>query len=70
MHDVEQMRAFAKFVYDPTGTKYNCDITISSALNIVSLEEEKRYFVGEREKPGPTRIVYKTINGQLKQVAI
>lgn len=70
MHDIEQMRAFAKFIYDPSGTKYNCDITISSSLNIVSLEEEKRYIVGEREKPGPTRMVYKTINGQLKQVAI
>jgi len=43
MDDVMQLRRFAKFRYDPTGKKYNCDITISSALSIIHQKDEQEY---------------------------
>lgn len=41
MEDIEQIEALARFRYDPAGKKYNCDITISTSLCIVCLEDEK-----------------------------
>lgn len=52
MCDIEQIRAFAKFRYDPQ-KKYNCDITISSALNVVCLEDEKHLLI-ETTKDRPS----------------
>ncbi len=43
MDDIEQLRRFAKFKYDPTGKKYNCDVTISSALSIIHQKDEQDY---------------------------
>ena len=40
MDDIEQIDAFARFKYDPSGRKYNCDVTISSSLSIVCYEDE------------------------------
>jgi hypothetical protein len=35
--------AWAKFKYDPSGNKYNCDITIATSLCTVSEEDEKEF---------------------------
>lgn len=43
MNDVEQLRRFAKFKYDPTAKKYNCDITIASALSVIHQKDEQDY---------------------------
>ena len=43
MDDIEQVRRFAKYRYDPTGKKYNCDVTISSALSLVHQQDEQDY---------------------------
>ena len=41
MDDIEQIEALAKFKYDPSGKKYNCDITISSSLCQVVAYDDK-----------------------------
>lgn len=43
MDDIDQVRRFAKYRYDPTGKKYNCDVTISSALSLVHQQDEQDY---------------------------
>lgn len=43
MDDIEQIRRFAKYRYDPTGAKYNCDITISSSLSLVHEKDDSDY---------------------------
>jgi hypothetical protein len=43
--------AWAKFRYDPSGQKYNCDITISTSLCLVAEEDEKEVLVKSNEKP-------------------
>jgi len=45
----ELLEAWANFVYDPSGRKYNCDITISTSLNLV-LEEDERFMNVSSEK--------------------
>ena len=37
---VELLEAWASFKYDPSGRKYNCDITISTSLNLVLEKDE------------------------------
>ncbi len=49
MDDIEQIDAFARFKYDPTGKKYNCDITIASALSLVCYEDETELQTIEQE---------------------
>ena len=67
MDDIYQIERLAKFRYDPTGKKYNCDTTITSALCIVLEEDELQLDVmpqddiDKMESP----IKYRTINGQL-----
>lgn len=41
MQDLDQLRRFAKFRYDSTGLKYNCDHTIASALSIIHQKDEQ-----------------------------
>lgn len=43
MFDVEQMRKFIKFKYDPTQKRFNCDVTISSALSLIHYKDEEEY---------------------------
>jgi len=43
MDDVDQLRRLAKFRYDPTGRKYNCDETIATALSVVHHQDEQDY---------------------------
>lgn len=41
MDDIRQIEALAKFRYDPSGKKYNCDITISSSLcQVVAYDDQ------------------------------
>lgn len=49
MDDIEQIDAFARFKYDPSGRKYNCDVTISSSLSIVCYEDETELQIVEQE---------------------
>ena len=70
MDDVEQITALAKFRYNPGIKKYNCDITISSALALVCYEDEEFIQVMsstetiEEDKP----IGYREINGKLRMI--
>lgn len=62
MYDIDQINAFLKFKLDP---KYNCDITISSALCAVQEQEDKEMITHD---PIPDQIRrpmarYKTVNG-------
>lgn len=45
MNDLEQIEALARFKYDPSGKRYNCDITISTSLAVICLEDEKEMVV-------------------------
>jgi len=69
MDDVEQLTAVAKFKLDPN---YNCDTTIASSLAIVCAEDdiemEVRSSSNEVKEKGV--IVYRMIDGELKQVFI
>ena len=72
MYFTRQIRALSKFIYDPSGKKYNCDITIATAECEVSYKENeglaakskgeykkelmKRY---ETDSRGHIQIVYK-----------
>ena len=47
---VDLLEAWANFKYDPSGKKYNCDITISTSLNLI-LEEDERLLEIGREEP-------------------
>ena len=69
MDDVEQLRRFAKFKYDPTGKKYNCDVTISSALSIIHQKDEEDYVpIYESTEEQGERIphYYINANGELE----
>ncbi|MBN2617263.1 MAG: hypothetical protein JXR64_03000 [Spirochaetales bacterium] len=49
MDDIRQIDALAKFRYDPSGKKYNCDITISSSLCQVVAYDDQDILVVESE---------------------
>jgi intein/homing endonuclease len=49
MDDIRQIEALAKFKYDPSGKKYNCDITISSSLCQVVAYDDQDIPVSESE---------------------
>lgn len=65
----EMLKAWARFKIDP---KYNCDITIMSALGIVSVEDTLLQLKGqtrkENQKMEQTFKGYKTVNGILKAI--
>ena len=72
MRDIDQISRFAKFRYDPTGQKYNDDVVISSALNIVLAKDEEYLEVNEEEKENKddwyNYPVYMTVKGVLTAV--
>lgn len=72
MDDIEQIQAFAKFKYDPSGKKYNCDITISSALSLVCYEDETELEAVSTDQYGSALGVtaYIEENGRIKEIAI
>lgn len=47
---IDLLEAWAKFKYDPSGKKYNCDNTIASSLCTVCEEDEKELAVAEVKK--------------------
>jgi hypothetical protein len=47
---IELLTAWANFKYDPTGKKYNCDITIATSLCIVCEEDERESVMYTQEK--------------------
>lgn len=49
MDDIRQIDALAKFKYDPSGKKYNCDITISSSLCQIVAYDDSDLPVGESD---------------------
>lgn len=68
MDDVEQMRALARFKYKPGDIKYNCDITIATALcevAVLDIEEEmvqvkdnkQEYFYYAKDKQGNLNLI-------------
>lgn len=66
MDDVEQLRALARFKLHP---KYNCDITISTALCIVLEKDEDMLQVMTKKKDSDKKnskvLGYKMLNGQI-----
>jgi hypothetical protein len=67
MDDVYQIERLAKFRYDPTGKKYNCDTTITSALTVVLDKDEVSIMVSsEKESEKEEYSHYKTdANGRM-----
>lgn len=70
MDDIEQMKAFAKFKYNPREARYNCDITIASAICevlVTEIEEElgvarndeKKYVYYVRDRSGNIKTMYR-----------
>jgi len=72
MHFRLQIKAFAQFKYDPSGKKYNCDITMASAECEVCAKDEQNYIVKKKEDVNEKKHmhVYKRINGKLQQVMV
>lgn len=71
LDDPQQIDAFAKFKYDPSGKKYNCDITISSSLALICYEDERELEVVETKNVDEDYIgimVYQEINGVIQKV--
>ena len=69
--DIPQLlRAWAKFIYDPTGKKYNCDITIASSLCTVLQDDEMSLeIVARRKKTEKTPGMHYTIGSDGRIVA-
>lgn len=66
---VELLDAWSKFRYDPSGKKYNCDITIATSLCTVCEEDEKFMEVEESSKESFSSLRYeRDRNGNLKVV--
>ena len=68
MDDVEQITAFAKFRYDPTGKRYNCDTTIASSLCIVCYDDDKELEIKDsvkKEQPESGLMKFVMRNGNL-----
>ena len=71
MYIKAQIQALAKFIYDPTGKKYNCDITISLAemeladkeFEYLAVKENKSTEIKEQGFRG-----FKKVNGVLREV--
>jgi len=64
----ELLTAWANFKYDPTGKRYNCDITIATSLCIVSEEDDKEgeFFKTEEIKEDNFSMAYTVdANGNL-----
>ncbi len=70
MYFTRQIRAFSKFIYDPSGRKYNCDITIASAEAEVGAKESEMIPV-KSAKDIEEKITYRkfqTVNGRIQSV--
>ena len=66
--DVIQLEALAEFKYKPGG-RYNCDITISSALCQVIAFDDSEIAVGQTEEDEDLDYgAYEMVNGQLSQI--
>lgn len=68
MFFARQIRALSKFVYDPTGRKYNCDITIATAEAEVACKESEMIPVRKQDEDRD-KVSYKTyvtINGRIQ----
>jgi hypothetical protein len=63
----ELLNAFAKFKYDPSGARYNCDITIAAALCEVLDADERELMVQESkdEKKILRGTFFKSVNGRM-----
>lgn len=64
----EIIEAWIKFRYDPSGKKYNCDITVATAYAEVSAKEVEFQVVMKKEDLGknkPKDLVYRKVGGQL-----
>jgi len=71
MDDIYQIERLAKFRYDPTGKKYNCDTTITSALDIVLEKDEEGLQVMKSQKSETKKEHYThfvTVNGQIVEI--
>lgn len=65
---IELLEAWGRFKYDPSGKKYNCDITIATSLCTVCEEDEKAFTVissSEDVNEKPLRYT-KDKNGNIK----
>jgi len=70
MDDVELITALAKYRYDPSGKKYNCDITITAALLEVLQKDEEHIKVIRHKKENTERPyrAYKFVNGTFQTI--
>jgi hypothetical protein len=67
MYFLDEIRALANFRYDPSGKKFNCDITIASCEAEVAAREEEHYVVKSvsEVKNNNKRLVYRMVNGTI-----
>lgn len=69
MYDLEQIEAFIKYRYETGNKRYNCDITISSALSVVLLEDEKEMIININKKNKEDFFIgYKRKKGRIGQI--
>lgn len=68
MYLTNQIKALSKFIYDPTGKRYNCDITIATMESEISSKESES-IVAKTEDEIKTKNSYKAfinVNGVIK----
>jgi hypothetical protein len=66
MDDVEQMKAYAKFKYNPKEAKYNCDITIATAICEVLVLEVEEELIAKKDKKVRFSYYVQDRNGNFK----
>ena len=72
MFFIEQVEALSKYRYDPSGKKYNCDITIATAEAEIAAKEYELYAVKSTNEKSKTKgiLVTKMVNGRLMQKVV
>jgi hypothetical protein len=69
MFFTRQIKAMSKFIYDPSGKKYNCDITIATAETEIGCKESESLVVrSTSEEKKETYKKYIRVNGVIKPV--
>lgn len=69
----QQIFKLAKFIYDPSGKKYNCDITVSTAYGELAAKEyEFVSVIKEQENDNKLKGMYAFVNqnGVIKRIAV
>ena len=70
MYFPDEIDALSKFIYDPSGKKYNCDITIASCEVEVAMKESAFIVVKSRERSVTEKqgiLRFRRVGGKIKK---